>query len=153
MNGTHMNEGEFKTLLKHTNEADYKRNNIMYQVGNLETKRHEAMRKAGVSDSKIMAADGDLWHGTGDKNAKQKVPEERFDDLYKTINEPEYIYEEIVKDKLYRVFHFVRDTKDGKKIKVLLHTLRLDKTQTALKIRTLGYSTYDYTDDKYKKIW
>jgi uncharacterized protein with gpF-like domain len=153
MNGTRMSEGEFKTLLKRANEADYKRNNIMYQVGNLETKRYEAMREAGVLDSKIMAADGDLWHGTGDKNAKQKVPEERFGDLYNTINEPEYIYEEIVKDKLYRVFHFVRDTKDGKKIKVLLHTLRLDKNQTALNIRTLGHSTYDYQDDKYKKIW
>ena len=153
MNHTRLSEGEFKTLMKRTNEADYKRNHIMYQVGNLEAKRYGAMRNAGVQDSKIMATDDDVWHGTSDKNAKQKVPETLFTDVYETINEPENIYEEIVKDKIYRVFHFVKDTKDGKKIKVLLHTLRLDKTQTALKITTLGYSTYDYTDKKYKKLW
>ena len=125
----------------------------MYQVGNLEAKRYGAMRNAGVQDSKIMATDDDLWHGVSDKNAKQKVPETLFADVYETINEPEAIYEEIVKDKIYRVFHFVKDTKDGKKIKVLLHTVRLDKIQTALKITTLGYSTYDYKDKKYKKLW
>jgi SPP1 gp7 family putative phage head morphogenesis protein len=153
MNNTRLSEGEFKTLIKRTNEADYKRNHIMYQVGNLEAKRYAVMRNAGVQDSKIMATDDDVWHGTGDKNVKQKVPETLFTDLYETINEPENIYEEISKGKVYRVFHFVKDTKDGKKIKVLLHTLRLGKTQTALKITTLGYSTYDYKDKKYRKIW
>jgi hypothetical protein len=153
MNNTRLSEGEFKTLIKRTNEADYKRNNILYQVGNLEARRYEAMRKAGVLDSKVMATDDDLWHGTGDKNSKQKVPESLFDDLYQAFNEPENIYEESVKDKVYRVFHFVKDTKDGKKIKVLLHTVRLDKNQTSLKITTLGHSTYDYKDKKYKKIW
>jgi SPP1 gp7 family putative phage head morphogenesis protein len=153
MNNTRMTEGEFKTLIKRTNEADYKRNNILYQAGNLETGRYEAMRKAGVLDSKVMATDNDLWHGTGDKNAKQKITENLFGELYQAINEPENIYEESVGNKLYRVFHFVKDTKDGKKIKILLHTLRLDKNQTALKITTLGHSTYEYTDKKYKKIW
>jgi hypothetical protein len=153
MNNTRLSEGEFKTLLKRTNEADYKRNNIMYQVGNIETERYGAMLNARVQDSKIMATDDDLHHGTGDKNAKQKVAENLFSDLYKTINEPDNIYEEIVKDKLYRVFHFIKDTKDGKKIKVLLHTLKLDKNRTALKITTIGHSTYEYKDKKYKKIW
>jgi SPP1 gp7 family putative phage head morphogenesis protein len=153
MNNTRLSEGEFKTLIKRTSEADYKRNNILYQAGNLEAGRCEAMRKAGVSDSKIMATDDDLWHGTGDKNSKQKVPENLFDDLYQAINEPENISEESVKGKVYRVFHFVKDTKDGRKIKVLLHTVRLDKNQTSLKITTFGHSTYDYKDKKYKKIW
>jgi SPP1 gp7 family putative phage head morphogenesis protein len=153
MNNTRLSAGEFKTLVKRTNEPDYKRNNIMYQAGNLEAERFSAMRKAGVQDSKIMATDDGLWHGTGDKNAKQKVPENLFDDLYKVLNEPENIYEETVKDKSYRVFHFVYDTKDGKKIKVLLHTVRLDKNQTSLKITTFGHSAYEYKDKKYKKIW
>jgi uncharacterized protein with gpF-like domain len=153
MNNTRLSAGEFKTLIKRTNEAGYKQNNIMYQVGNLESKRYDAMRNAGVQDSKIIATDYDLWHGTGDKNAKQKVTEPLFAALYETINEPEHIYEELVEGKVYRVFHFVKDTKDGKKIKVLLHTVRLGKTQTALKITTLGYWTYDYKDKKYKKLW
>jgi uncharacterized protein with gpF-like domain len=153
VNNTRLSEGEFKTLVKRTNEADYKRNNIMYQAGNLEPERYAKMREAGMLDSKIMATDNDLWHSTGDKNAKQKVPENLFGDLYKTVNEPEDIYEETVNGKLYRVFHFVKDTKDGKKIKVLLHTIKLGKNQTALKITTMGHSTYDYKDRKYKKIW
>ena len=153
MNNTRLSKGEFKTLIKRTNEADYKRNNIIYQAGNLEAKRYAAMRKAGILDSKVMAADGTLWHGTGDKNAKQKIAENLFEDLYKAINEPDNIYEEGVKNKVYRVFHFVQDTKDGKKIKVLVRTHRLDQSQTALKITTMGHSTYDYNDKKYKKIW
>lgn len=153
MNHNRMSEGEFKTLLKRTNEADYKRNNIMYQVGNLEEQRYEAMRKAGILDSKIIATDNDLHHGTGDKTARQKVPENLFDTLYKTLGEPEAIYEEIVSGKSYRVFHFVTDTGDDKKIKILLHTTNLGENQTSLKISTMGYSTYEYRDKKYKKIW
>jgi uncharacterized protein with gpF-like domain len=153
MDNTKMTAGEFKTLLKRTNEADYKPLNVNYQVGNLEEERFKAIRKAGIHDSKIMAADSDLRHGTGDKDAKQKIPESLVDDLYKAVNEPDNIYEEIVKNKLYRVFHFVKDTKDGKKIKVLLHTLKPDKIQTALKVTTSGHSTYEYKDSKYKKVW
>jgi hypothetical protein len=154
MEGTRLGAAEFKTLVKRTNEADYKPLNINYQVGNLETKRYGGMQKAGVQDPKIMSLDSQLYHGTGQKNAKQKIPEDRFDDLYKTFNEPENIYEEIVKGKLYRVFHFVSKDKDGKVIKVLLHTKNLKQNQTSLQVRTLGNSTYEYTDtQKYKKIW
>lgn len=153
MNNTRLTQNEFKTLLKTTNTADYKRNNITYQVGNLETKRYEVMRDAGVVDSKIMATDNDLWHGTGDKNAKQTVPEHLFDALYKTLGEPEAIYEESVLGKPYRVFHFVTDTGDEKKIKVLLHTINIGNNQTSLRISTFGHSTYEYKDKKFKKIW
>jgi hypothetical protein len=150
MNNTRLSESEFKTLIKRTNEADYKPLNINYQVGNLEPERYAKMREAGARDSKIMATDNRLWHGTGDKTVKQKIPESLFDDLYQTLNEPERIYEEKTGDKLYRVFHFVKDAKNGNKIKVLLH----QKTkQTALQIRTMGYSNYDYTGGKYHEIW
>jgi SPP1 gp7 family putative phage head morphogenesis protein len=153
MDGTRMTEGEFKTLLKRANEADYKPLNARYQVGNLDEKRFEAMRQAGVNDSKIMATDSVLWHGTGDKVAGQKVPEHLFDDLYKTIGEPEHIYEEKVRGKLYRVFHFVKDISTKGRIKVLLHLRNLKDSQTALEIRTVGYSDYRYGDGKHEKIW
>jgi SPP1 gp7 family putative phage head morphogenesis protein len=145
MDKTRMSEGEFRILIKRTNEADYKPLNVNYQVGNLEERRFEALRRVGVQDSKIMATDHDLWHGSGDKNAKQKIEEKFFPDLYKTLGESQEVYEEKVTGNPSRVFHFVMDTKDGKKIKVVLHTFRLDKSQTALKITTLGHSTYEYT--------
>jgi uncharacterized protein with gpF-like domain len=87
MDGTRMGAGKFKTLLKRANETDYKLLNVNYQVGNLEPERCAKMREAGVRDSKIMAADDRLWHGTGDKTAKQKIPEDRFNDLYHTLYE------------------------------------------------------------------
>jgi hypothetical protein len=154
MDGTRMGAAEFRTLARRTNEADYKPLNVNYQVGNLEGRRYEAMRKEGVADSKVMATDDRLWHGTGDKNAKQKIPENRFAELYKTFSEPEAIYEESVSRKPYRVFHFVTDTRDGKKIKAVLRVRNLGNGQTALQVRTMGNSTYEYTDTrKYKKIW
>lgn len=154
MDGTRVSEGEFKTLVKRTNEADYKPLNVNYQVGNLEERRFQAVRKKGVVDSKVMATDRRLWHGTGDKNAKQKITEKFFSDLYKTLGEPEAIYEERVTGKPYRVFHFVTDTGNGKKIKAVLHVTSLKQNQTALQITTLGHSTYEYGDrNKYEKIW
>jgi hypothetical protein len=151
MDETCMSEGEFVTLIKRTNEADYKPLQVNYQVGNLDAGRFEAMRKKGVTDSKVMATDSRLRHGTGDKNAKQKIEETFFPDLYKTLGEPEAIYEEKITGKPYRVFHFVMHTRDGKKIKVVLHIV---KNQTALQITTLGHSTYEYTDKtKYEQIW
>jgi hypothetical protein len=154
MNGTRMSEGEFKTLLERTNEVDFHWIGIQYQVGNLEEKRYEALREAGVQDCKIMATDERLWHGTSDKNEGQKIEPEYFNELYKTINEPQYIYEEDVSalKKPYRVFHFVRDTNDHKKIKIILYTKPLKNSQMALQIRTMGKSTYEYNGKKYKSI-
>ena len=154
MNNTRLTEGEFRTLLKRTNEDDYKRNYINYQVGNLEARRFAAMREAGVHDSKIMATDDRLWHGTGDKVEKQEIPENLFNDVYTLFQEPENIYEEHKKDKAYRTFHFVKDTNDGKKIKAVFYTKRLKDSATALQLTTLGHGDYVYTDKtKYKKIW
>jgi hypothetical protein len=155
MNGTRMSEGEFKTLIKRTNERDYKPLNINYQVGNLEMKRFGAMREAGVPDSKIMASDHDLWHGTGDKNAKQKIPEKLFNELYRTFQEPEHIYHEKVPERAAResVFHFVKDTGDGKKIKIIVRVKTLGDGQTSMRVRTMGYADYDYTGRNYEKIW
>jgi hypothetical protein len=33
------------------------------------------MNKKGITDSKIMCGDRQLWHGTGGRTAGQKVPE------------------------------------------------------------------------------
>lgn len=153
MKNNTLSKGEFLTLLKRTNEKDFKPLNINYHVGTLEAKRYKELRKEGVHDCKIMATDSSLWHGSGDKTDRQKVPENLFSDVYKTINEPDCIYEETVKDKLYRVFHFVKNVSERKKIKVLLHLRNLKDNQTALEIRTVGHTEYKYDDDKYKKIW
>lgn len=52
---------------------------ILYQVGNLDTGRFEVMQSAGIEDCKIMASDKELYHGIGDKNAKQRIPEPLFE--------------------------------------------------------------------------
>jgi hypothetical protein len=153
MDGTRITKGEFQTLIKRTNEADYKPLNIHYQIGNLEAERFEALRKKGVADSKIMAADSRLRHGTGQKNKGQKVPERLFEELYETLQSPESIYEAEGRDKPYREFHFVKDTNDGKKLKAVLQHKRLGKNATALQLTTIGYAQYEYTGGQYEKIW
>jgi hypothetical protein len=153
MNTTRLTKGAFTTLLKRTNEADYKPLNILYQVGNLEAGRFNALQKKGGTDSKVMATDHDLWHGTGDKNRAQAIPERLFDEVYTLLQEPEVIYWEAGTGKGYRVFHLVKDTKDGKKIKVIVYQLPLKDGTTALKVTTMGYSTYDYNGTKYERIW
>ncbi|MHB9292674.1 hypothetical protein Holit_01776 [Hollandina sp. SP2] len=155
MDKTKTSQGEFKKIIERTNDADYKPLNVNYQVGNLEMKRFEAMREAGVHDSKIMATDHDLWHGTGDKNTKQKIPEKLFNELYTTFQEPEHIYREKIplKSTQEQIFHLVKDTKDGKKIKIIVHVRTLKNGQTSMHVRTLGYAEYDYTGEKYERIW
>jgi hypothetical protein len=146
-------KGEFKTLVKRANEADYKPLDVNYTVGNLEERRFEALRKVGVGDSKIMCTDRGLWRGTGDKAADRRVPEALFDELYELLQRPESIYEEAVKDKVYRIFHFVKDVKDGKKLQALLQAFRNKPTMTALQVRTMGYAEYEYDDGNFKRIW
>jgi formylmethanofuran dehydrogenase subunit E len=127
---------------------------INYQVGNLEKSRFEALRKSGVTDSKIMATDTRLWHGTSEKAERQKIDEVFFKDIYTLFQEPENIYEEKKKDKAYRTFHFLKDTKDGKKLKAVFYTKRLKDSLTALQLTTMGHGNYEYTDKgKYEKIW
>jgi SPP1 gp7 family putative phage head morphogenesis protein len=146
MQNTRMTEGEFNTLLRRASEPDFKSLNIMYQVGTLEERRFTALQKTGVRDAKVMAGDKQLWHGTGDKVNRQKISERLFNELYNQLQEPETIYEENVKNKFYRVFHFVKDTKDGKKLKILLHLTKLKDTAIALQVRTMGHANYQYAD-------
>jgi hypothetical protein len=153
MDGTRMTEGEFKTLAKRANEEGCKPLDILYQAGNLEAERYGTLRKAGIPDSKIMATDRDLRHGTGAKTDRQKIPESLFDEIYKLLQEPEMIYEENKGDRPYKTFHFVKDMKDGKKLKIVLYQRKLKDGFTSLKITTMGYGDYEYTGKKYKKIW
>jgi uncharacterized protein with gpF-like domain len=155
MNGTRISEGEFKTLLKRINEADYKDTGVQYQIGNLEAKRFKKLRRAGIEDCKIMSADKQLRQGTAKKSEGQKIAEDNWGDLYKTFNEPDHIYEEAIKGKgeLYRVFHFVKDNVNGKKIKVLLRVKDMEKLQTSLNVLTLEITDYVYKDKKFIEIW
>jgi hypothetical protein len=153
MKNNSMTSGEFRTLLKRINESDYKNNNVQYQVGNLEPERFGKLLHAGISDCKIMSTDERLRHGTAKKTEGQKIPEENWSDLYKALNEPDHIYEETVKGKLYRVFHFVKDNVNGRKIKILLHARDLKKLQTSLEVRTVGIADYVYKNNKFIEIW
>jgi hypothetical protein len=153
MDGTRMSGGEFDTLLKRMNKKDYTPQGINYQVGNLDRQRHDAMMKAGVDDSKIMATDRDLYHGTADKNATQKVPGDQLKSVYQTLQAPERIFENTApKSRRFgREFHFVKDTKDGKVIKVVL---RQSTPATALRIITMGWIEDQYGNNPaFKKIW
>jgi hypothetical protein len=151
MDGTRMTGGEFDTLIRRMNQKDYTPQNITYQVGNLDRGRHEAMMKAGVDDSKIMAMDRDLYHGTADKNASQKIPPDQLKNVYQILQTPERIYEnaEPRSKRFGREFHFVKDTQDGKVIKVVARHIN----GTALRLITIGWVEDQYTQGGFKKIW
>jgi hypothetical protein len=152
MDGTRMTGGEFKVLLGRMDKKDYVPQDISYQVGNLDAGRFDAMYKRRVGDSKIMGTDRDLFHGTADKTASQKVPQSRFEELYTTLQTPEHIYEnrQPKRRQLGREFHFVKSTGDGKVIKVVL---RQKLPTTALRIVTLGWVGDQYQGDQFEKIW
>jgi hypothetical protein len=154
MNNTRMRGGELKTLLKRTSEAGCKPLNVNYQAGNLEPKRFEAVRDAGVRDSKIMAADHDLHHSSGRKNARRKVPESLFNDVYETLQEPEKIFQETspAHPGQEKIFHLVKEIRGGKKIKIVVHVRTLKTGETAMQVRTMGYADYDYTGANYDEI-
>jgi hypothetical protein len=152
MDGTRMTGGEFKVLIGRMDKKDYVPQGIMYQVGNLNAPRHEAMMKAGVDDSRIMAADKALYHGTADKNTGQKVPASRFDELYQAMQMPERIYENALprSKRFGREFHFVKSTGDGKVLKVVL---RQRMPAIALRVITVGWVEDQYGQGGFKKIW
>ncbi|MDR2194922.1 MAG: phage head morphogenesis protein [Treponema sp.] len=155
MDGTRMTEGEFKTLITRTAEADYKPLNVNYQVGNLEAGRFEAMRRFGVRDSKIMATDHDLWHGTDDKNAKRKIPKELFNEVYQTLQEPEMIYRAKKSKDTIKEIHFVKKLGKNKVLKIVLKAWfnKEKETYTALRVITMGVVENNYGDTVYEKIW
>ena len=152
MDTTKLTKGEFNILAKRINKKDYTPQNILYQIGNLETERFEAMQERGIADCKIMASDKALYHGIGDKNAKQRIPESLFEALYDSFSTPDTIYENtepnIKEDG--REFHFVKNMDGGKILKTVLKQL---SKEFALQIKTMGYIEYDYNNKKYKKIW
>jgi hypothetical protein len=152
MDRTRLTQAEFNVLVKRMGKKDYTPQNILYQVGNLDGPRFEAMRKAGVDDSKIMSRDDDLYHGTADKNAAQKIPERLFDELYGTLQTPEAIYENTNPDypSAGREFHFVKDTKDGKVLRVVLK--QLQKT-FSLRIKTMGWVSGQNQGEQFERIW
>jgi hypothetical protein len=152
MDNTRLTAGEFKILLDKMNKKDYVPQDIFYQAGNLDRQRYEAMLKKRVNDSKIMAFDRDLYHGTADKNAEQKVPPNLFEDVYRNLQTPERIYEERKpkRSQLGRVFHFVKSTGDGKVIKIVL---RQKLPTTALRIITIGRVADQYEEGQYERIY
>jgi len=152
MDNTKMTSGEFDVLIRRMDKKEYFPLGILYQVGNLEASKHEAMVRAGVIDSKIMAQDTDLHHGTAVKVNTQRIPERLFGDLYQTIQKPERIYEEELDPQHKnqgRVFHFVKSTNDGKVLKIVLG--QRQKT-LALKIKTLAWVEDEYGKQKYTEI-
>jgi len=152
MSETRMSQGQFNQLINRMEKGEYKTKGIPYQVGNLSGDQFEAILKAGIGDSKIMASDTQIYHGTISKNNDQRIPASLYASLYEAFQNPDEIFEEVkpARPNQGRVFHFVRDTKDGKKIKVLL----FQRTPwLALRVQTMGWSTYVYTGTGYKKIW
>jgi hypothetical protein len=152
MDQTKMSAGQFAMLINRMEKGETRPKEILYQVGNLAGDRFNVLLDAGISDSKIMLTDKQLYHAIVDKNNEQKIPGRLYEELYETLQKPEMIYEEtnLEHKSQGRAFHFVKDTKDGKKLKVvLLQRIR----GLALKIITMGWSTYEYTDAKYKKLW
>jgi len=153
MNEIRPTESEFITLMDTYNQQDYKPLNFLLNVGNLEARRFERMQKEGVTDSKIIAYDHDLHHGTGDKNERQKVTRNLFKTVYQTIQEPDRIYFEkgSEKSKMGKAYHFVKSTGDGNVIKVFLRNRR---KYNAMKITTIGVilDDYDKQPSRYEKI-
>jgi SPP1 gp7 family putative phage head morphogenesis protein len=153
MDGARMTGGEFDTLVSRINRKDYTPMGINYQVGNLDRQRHEAMMKAGVGDSKIMASDSALYHGVAmKKRNEQTIPSDQLKDIYPTLQTPEKIFEEVDQKRPHqgRIFHFIKDTHDGKVIKVVLE----QRTPcTALRVVTMGKVEDEYGQWIYKKIW
>jgi SPP1 gp7 family putative phage head morphogenesis protein len=153
MSNTSLSEGEFTAFMGRYSEKDYKPINVLLQVGNLESGRFAKMQKEGVLDSKIMAFDYDLHHGTADKYKDQAVPVNHYKTVYQAISKPDHIYFEkgSEKDKQGKAYHFVKSTGDGKVIKVFLrHKSKLN----ALKITTIGWIPDDYENHpgRYKEI-
>jgi SPP1 gp7 family putative phage head morphogenesis protein len=142
MDNTRTTQGEFKTILKRTNEADYKPMGQMYQIGNLDDVSADLNAAlTGVGDSKIMATDHDLWHGTGhkhkriadaqaagkpqkeiDKLKEQLIDAKDFGAVYETMQSPERIYRDTqtnVKDDVV-VLHFVKTMQGGKLLRIVI---------------------------------
>jgi hypothetical protein len=121
----------------------------LYLAGNIDKARQEAM---GIDDSKIMITGYRIYHSFTEKNAKQAIPQELFNDLNKLIQEPDYIYKKNNPDNpaLDDEFHFSKRYGGGKNRKILNVVLRKAEGYT-LRIITMGF-TGDGHKDKTKYI-
>ncbi|MBN2536390.1 MAG: hypothetical protein JXB88_26135 [Spirochaetales bacterium] len=139
MNMTRMTEGEFVTLLKNTGDDEIAKY-ILYQTGNLDQESFQALQKAGIQDSKIMATVESLYNGN--------IPGELFSLLYRTLQTPGKIYENTEPSSPgSREFSFIYDAKDGRMIEIVL----VCKKNTALRVVGVGV-TDRYPGGNYKEI-
>ena len=152
MDRTRLSLGEFQALVSRMSEKDYVPQNILYQVGNLDAGRHEAIMRAGVDDSKIMASDKSLYHETADKTESQKIPASQLEELYHHLQRPDRVYENTAPDfpRAGREIHFVKDNGDGRN---LVAILRQKNTGTSLALVTMGLVAEPYVDGKFEGVW
>jgi SPP1 gp7 family putative phage head morphogenesis protein len=146
MDETRITESEFKILLDKVQQVKYKPNDIPLQIGNLDQQRHKAMlEKAKIMDSKIMASTRKLRHGTLAKDDDQKVKPYELRYLYQIFSSPEHIFErdEPKSPHLGREFHFVKDTHDGKVIRLVF---RQQGKNTSLNLTTISKVEDEYAE-------
>ena len=124
---------------------------ILYQVGNLESYRVNSLVKEGVADSKIMTDGKALYHGTADKNKRQRLPKEQFEDVYELFLKPERRFENQTPDHPGngREFHFVKDNEDGRN---MYSIFRLKSKASRLRLVTLGVIEDSYAGERWKKL-
>jgi len=166
MEGAKLTNGEFDTLIRRINSKEYtpsKNNPITYQVGNLETRCQRAMMDIGIQDSKIMATDWRLWHSiadkvdgnpsrrTGEATPDLKIPPDQQKLIYQILQSPERIVEQKKDNRSAqgRVFLFLKDTQDGKVIKI---TLEQRNAGTALQVSTMGKAIDTFRGERYEEI-
>jgi len=130
-------------------KEEFEENNpILYLLGNLD---EEARKKMGINDTKIMINGYRIYHGFVKKNKDQAIPDELYQSLYDTIQNPVEIYEKQKPDhpEYGREFHFSKKLNDGKILNVVLRKLN----NTALQIITVGRIGDDHGQERiYKKI-
>jgi uncharacterized protein with gpF-like domain len=174
LNKSRMTEQEFSAYMRRVKDVEYRGAGYILQVGNLESKRFVALSlKTGITDSKIMATDTQLWHSQGNKikrvdTAKSRtdltpaeknklvkqlediiIPQEMFGDVYEQLREPERIYiEKKPHTKMKAVdIHFVKTLLNGKVIKIIVRTYIDLKSDLYLSPEII---TMEKIDDMYK---
>jgi hypothetical protein len=121
MEGAKIPRGELKKLKDAMITGDYrsdKKRPVNFHISTLEKKRQEAL---GIDDCKVMATGERIYHSFRKKGDKT-LPDKNFDGVYKNLQSPEMIYEEIHSrhGEEGRVFHFITETRGGKIINAVL---------------------------------
>lgn len=123
-------------------DEEFTENNpILYLIGNL---NKETQAKMGINDSKVMINGYRIYHGFTDKNPKQSIPDEYYQDLYDIMQNPPEIYERLKPNEPQwgREFHFSKQVKNwpGKILNIVLRKAE----QGALQIITIGLMGDDH---------